>query len=394
MKRFATIILAGALGLGTLQAQNSKVTTAANAQYAGDLLKAKTAIDEAVLHEKTGLEAKTWYLRGEIHNQMARDTSGQYASVSDPLGIALESFRKALAQSDSKNYKVKVGNELFNTYNLFFLKGANAYSAGNYEEAYGNFKKANEANLLQIEANPLAPLDTGVIFNMGLMAEKTDRLGEAVVVYQNLVDMKYGEPYLYSRLSSIYMNEGKNNEALAVLEAGRKNFPADKDIMVAELNYYLNQNKLDVLVGKLEEAISLDPKNAELYFVLGTTHGELIKLDSMNAPMHIESAVKAYDAALAIDPMRFDINLNAGALFYNTAIELNKRMNALPLEKEAEYEKLKVDRNKLYGQALPYFEKAHSIDPKNTDCMIALREIYVRLGQTEKANEMKQLLGN
>ena len=138
----------------------------------------------------------------------------------------------------------------------------------------------------------------------------------------------------------------------------------------------------------------MDPKNTELYFVLGTTNSELIKLDSMNAQQHFEAAIKAYDKALALNPERFDINLNAGALYYNTAIEINKTMNALPLEKEAEYQKLSVERNKLYMQALPYFEKGHQIDPKNTDCMLALKEIYVRTNQKEKAEEMKQLLGN
>lgn len=393
MKRFATIMLAAALGITGVMGQNSKVTTAVNAQYAGDLLKAKTAIDEAVLHEKTKLEAKTWYYRGDIHNQIARDTSTQYADVADPLGIALESFKAALAQSDAKTYKLKVADGLYTTYNLYFLKGANAYSAGNYEEAYINFNKASEANLLQIDANPTAALDTGVIFNLGLMAEKTNRTAEAVASYQKLVDMKYGEPYLYSRLSAIYLEAGRQDEALKVLESGRTNFPSDKDIMVAELNYYLAQNKLGELVGKLENAIKLDPKNAELYFVLGTTHGELIKLDSTNGQAHFDAAVKAYDAALELDKERFDINLNAGALFYNTAIEINKRMNVLPLEKEAEFEKLKIERNRLYQLALPYFENAHRIDAKNMDCMIALKEIYVRLGQTDKAEAIKQQMG-
>ena len=117
--------------------------------------------------------------------------------------------------------------------------------------------------MLQIDANPLAALDTGVVFNMGLMAERTERTAEAVAAYQRLIEMKYGESYLYSRLSNLYMEAGRSDEALKVLETGRTNFPADKDIMIAELNYYLTANKLDVLVSKLDNAIALDPKNTE-----------------------------------------------------------------------------------------------------------------------------------
>lgn len=393
MKRLALVLLAGVVTLQISVAQNSKVTTAANAQYAGDLLKAKQAIDEAVLHEKTGNEANAWQLRGEIHNDIARDTTGQYASVADPLGTALVSLQTALTKPDVKNYRLRIAEQLFITYNLYFTKGAIAYSAGDFEQAFLNFSKANEANMVQIEANPLSALDTGVIFNMGLMAEKTNRTAEAMAAFQKLVDMKYSDPYLYSRLPTYYLDANQPDKALAVLDAGRKNFPNNNDIMVAELNYYLGQGKLNDLVGKLENAIKLDPNNVELYFVMGSTHGELIKLDSTHATEHVAAAAAAYDKALTIDPNRYDINLNAGALFYNTAIEINKKMNALPYEAQAQYDKLKEDRNKLYNQALPYFERAHQIDPAKTDCMIALKEIYVRLNMDSKAEEMKKKLG-
>ncbi|MBK7568814.1 MAG: tetratricopeptide repeat protein [Bacteroidetes bacterium] len=394
MKLFTGFFMIAVLFTTVVNAQNSKVVTASSALFNEEYAKAKEAIDEAILNEKTMGQAKTWFYRGQIYNRIAMDTTGEFSNVADPVGVALESFKNALNMPDVKNYKTDIGAELFTTYNLYFSRGATAYSAGDSEAAYVNFAKAHEANLLQIDAFPLAVLDTGVIFNMGLMAERTGRTTEAVAAYQKLVEMKYSETYLYSKLSNIYLEAGRTADALAILEEGRRNFPKDPEIITAELNYYLSQNKLDVLVSKLENAISLDPKNTELYFVLGTTNSELIKLDSMNAQQHFEAAIKAYDKALALNPERFDINLNAGALYYNTAIEINKTMNALPLEKEAEYQKLSVERNKLYMQALPYFEKGHQIDPKNTDCMLALKEIYVRTNQKEKAEEMKQLLGN
>ena len=394
MKILSGFFVAMSLFTQVAIAQNSKVTTAANAIYAGEYDKAKTARDEAILNEKTKNEAKTWLYRGRVCNLIALDTTGKYASIQDPIGTALESFKTALQMPDVKNYKKDIASELFTTYNLFFARGATAYNAGNSEEAYQYFSKAQEANNLQIDADPTAALDSGVIFNVGLMAERTNRIPEAIAAYQRLVDIKYSESYLYSKLSNLYMTAGRNDDALKVLESGRTNFPQDKDIMISELNFYLAQNRLNELVTKLETAISLDPKNAELYFVLGTTHGELIKLDSVNSQSHFDAAIKAYNQALSIDNNRFDVNLNAGALYYNTAIEINKQMNALPLEKEAEYQRLLGVRNKLYMDALPYFENAHRIDPKNTDCMLALKEIYVRTEQKDKADAIKKEMGN
>ncbi|MBK7443424.1 MAG: tetratricopeptide repeat protein [Bacteroidetes bacterium] len=394
MKIISAIVLSFMVFTSVVNAQNSKVTTAANARYAGEYDKAKQAIDEAILNEKTSVQAKTWVIRGDIHNDIAKDTTGKYSNIANPLDAAFESFKTALTMEDSKNYKVKVAEGLFTTYNLFFMKGLDAYNAGNIEDAYKNFYMANQANMIQMDANPLAILDTGVFYNMGLMAERLGKNAEAIAVYQKLLDIKYEDKDLYTKLSNLYTEGGRADEALKILEAGRAAMPNDKDIMIAELNYYINANKLDILVTKLESAIALDPKNTDLYFVLGTTHGELIKLDSTNGKMHFDAAIVAYDKALALDPNRFDINLNAGALFYNTAIEMNKVMNALPLEKEKEYESLKVERNKLYSRALPYFENAYKIDPTNTDCMLALKEIYVRLDMKEKADEMKAKLGN
>jgi len=405
-----------------VNAQNSKVVTASNAEFNKEYEKARVAIDEAILNEKTAVQAKTWYLRGKIYNAIALDTTGQFSNVTDPIGTALQSFKTAMEMSDVKNYKTDIGGELFTTYNLYFSRGATAYSAGNSEVAYVNFAKAHEANLLQIDAFPLAVLDTGVIFNMGLMAERTGRTTEAVAAYQKLVEMKYSETYLYSKLSNIYLEAGRTEEALAILEEGRKNFPQDKEIQTAELNYYISQKRPDILVDKLNAAIVLDPNNSELYFVLGTTHNELaliykdslkaLKEMSPNASLASDSIKKivskveklydnSYNAcidshvkAISIDPSKFDYYLNLAAIYYNNAIEINKLMNGLPLEQEALYQKYLKERNMLYLQALPYFENAHKINPSSIESMQALKEIYTRTGDTIKSAEMKQKLEN
>ncbi|MEZ5013503.1 MAG: tetratricopeptide repeat protein [Chitinophagales bacterium] len=378
----------------SLVAQPSKVNSAATWLANGELTQARNAIEEATQNEKTMNQTKTWLYRGRIYIAIARDTTGKFLTFdADPLDMAFESFQKALSMPDVKNWKKDIGDELFVTYNLYFSRGANAYNNGDSESAYTNFMKAHEANMLQLDADPEAALDTGVIFNVGLMAERTKRTVEAITYYQKLIDLKYNESYIYTQLSALFEKNGKEDEALKVLELARERFPNDKDVMITELNYYLSRNQLDVLVGKLNAAIELDPGNVELYFVLGTTHGELVKLDSMHAQEHFDAAIEAYSKALQIDPNRYDINLNAGALYYNTAIEINKAMNVLPLEKEAEYQNLLKQRNKLYTDALPYFEAAHRIDPGNVECMLALKEIYVRTDQKDKADEIKKELG-
>lgn len=108
---------------------------------------------------------------------------------------------------------------------------------------------------------------------------------------------------------------------------------------------------------------------------------------------YFDGAINAYKEALALDPENFDNNLYLGALYYNTAIELNKRIINLPLDAEAEYNKLVEERNELYGMALPYFEKAHEINPDDIPTMQALKEIYAKQNNFDKMNEIKKKLG-
>ncbi|MGB4928616.1 MAG: hypothetical protein WBP43_01485, partial [Chitinophagales bacterium] len=113
MKIISAIVLSFMVFTSVVNAQNSKVTTAANARYAGEYDKAKQAIDEAILNEKTSVQAKTWVIRGDIHNDIAKDTTGKYSNIANPLDAAFESFKTALTMEDSKNYKVKVAEGLF-----------------------------------------------------------------------------------------------------------------------------------------------------------------------------------------------------------------------------------------------------------------------------------------
>ena len=53
----------------TAMAQGAKVTSAASNIKYGELAKAKDAIEEAVVHEKTKGQAKAWMVRGDVYKE-------------------------------------------------------------------------------------------------------------------------------------------------------------------------------------------------------------------------------------------------------------------------------------------------------------------------------------
>lgn len=375
-------------------AQSSKVSSAITWLSNGEVDRAKTAIDEAVLNEKTMNEAKTWYYRGKVYSAIASDQSGKFSSLAvSPLDSALRSFKLALTMPDVKNYKKNMILDLQYLQTAYFNNGANSFSAKNYEAAYHNFAMSAEANNLQLDIDPNISVDTGAVFNIGLTAQKIGKIDEAITTYQRLVDMKYNEPFLYQALSDLYMDKAQPELALKVIEAGRTAYPQDEAILVTELNFYLSQGRAGEIVDKLTQAIALDPNNAELYFALGNSYGELMRLDSANSEKYFNGALQAYQSALKLKPDSFEANLNTGALYYNSAIELNKKMIDLPLDAEAAYSKLEKQRNELYKSALPYFEKAHAANKEDIPTMQALKEIYAKTGNYDKMNEIKALLG-
>ena len=53
------------------------------------------------------------------------------------------------------------------------------------------------------------------------------------------------------------------------------------------------------------------------------------------------------------------------------------------------YDMLKKKRDDMFNKALPYFEKAHSIQPDNQDVIGMLASIYQAMDRTADYNKMK-----
>jgi tetratricopeptide (TPR) repeat protein len=460
MKKLSLSLLLILVGL-TSFAQSSKVSSAITYLENGELDRAKEAIELAAVNEKTAIQAKTWFYRGRIYSAIGFDQTGKYSGLSaTPFEEAMTSFNHALTLPDVKNLKRLMLAEYGNLQMGFFNQAAQAYGNKDYQKAHDAFSLSSEANLKQVEIEPTLAMDTGVIFNVGLCAERLGNTEEAMGIYQRLVNMKYNEPYVYQALSEMYASQGKIDEAIQVISDGRRAYPKDQALIITELNFYLTQGKVTEIVDKLNEAISLDPNNVELYFAQGNAYGELMKTavieggtpsasviaclgqpekteeltgkgegaqkwtygsvtfnivegkvsdiegsdknvkaltekcnDKAKYDDYLSKAVASYKKAIEINPSSFDNYLNLGALYYNTAIEINKKMINLPLDADKEYAELEARRSGLYKDALPYFEKAHELDPTNIPTMQALKEIYAKTGNFEKMNAIKKALG-
>lgn len=372
MKKLSILMLA--VLMSTLAgAQGLEVINAYNYLRAGELDNAKSSIDKASRDDKTGVEAKTWYYRGNIYLQIAADQQ-KWAHLSEnPLAEAIEAYTKAREYDVKRKYTEEINQNSAQTLALLFNKGVKDYQEQNFKNAISTFSTIMKYN----------PTDTLALFNMSLSAEKAKDTAVAKESFSKLVEMKYPEAEVYRSLAGIHKAQRDTNQALKVIELGRVAFPENVNLIIDELNIYLARKKTGEVIGKLELACEKDPTNKTLFFALGTAQDKLKEYAKAEA---------AYKRAIEIDSKYFDAYYNLGAMWYNWGVEtFNKTVN-LPASKQKEYDEGKRSYELQFKAALPYLEQALVIDPKDRSTMISLKEIYTRTNDMQKAGEMKKKL--
>jgi tetratricopeptide (TPR) repeat protein len=198
--------------------------------------------------------------------------------------------------------------------------------------------------------------------------------------------------------------EGREKEALAILEKGKEKFPGNTDLLFAEINYFLKMEKLSELIGKLETAIEKEPDNVSLYTTLGNVYDNLYSRETEagndeRATEYFDKALKYYKAAVEKAPDMADAVYSIGALYFNKAVVYNKSIQELEGEgfsKEnlAKMEDMEAKRDKLFDEALPHFKKAEKMNPNDQNTLIALKEIFARKNQLDLSKEFKTRLEN
>jgi len=368
--KFLSLLLVALLGGLTALAQPNKVQSAIIYIRYGEFDKAKEAIDAAVAHPKTIQSAKAWYYRGEVHLGIYGDTAFG-PRFPEALDIALESYRRCIELDTKADHKEDAAKKVANIQGSFYNEGVEAYVNRNYSAAMRRFDQ-----LLQISPN-----DTSVLFNAALTAGKLNDGAKAMQYWKALLENQYNKPGVFVELARLSKSSGDTAMALAYLEQGRKAHPNDIGLVIDELNIYLIQGKQELAIDKLNSAIALDPNNANLYFARGTAY------DNLKQALKAESD---YRQAIAIDSMYFDPTYNLGALFFNAAAEMANEANKIPFSKQKEFLAADAKAKAAFEQARPYLEKAHQLQPEDTNTMVSLQQLYAQLKLNDLSMDMKR----
>ncbi len=424
MKRFFinTIILLFTVSLSYGQEYKKELKNANKmlSKYYLDQDANKASLDEAlttinkVFQMNDALNSsEAWISKGQIFNEIAKnemtkkildDQLGKSSELNTPEAglIALEAFEKGLALAQKKSQTkdalagIKENEEVVNNIGIVY------FQVNDYDQAYKNFNAGIKNYNYLRENKEKSRLDdettrndhyfyTSVAGYFGIAKQ------EILPILKELYAVKYAHPLVYEALYTLTVDQDEN-KASEYLEVGKKVNPDDSSLLFAEINHYLKVGKLDILTGKLKAAIEKEPENVSVYTTLGNVYDQLNQKE--RAEGNIEAADKYFDLAfdyygqaLAKNPNTFDAIYSQGALFYNKAASMVDKLNELSNDYtpagNKKYKAIKDEMDGFFNQALPYFIKAEEIDPKDINVKIALREIYARQGELDKAQEYK-----
>jgi tetratricopeptide (TPR) repeat protein len=210
------------------------------------------------------------------------------------------------------------------------------------------------------------------------MAKNFDKTKEYA---DKLIDIKYKEPKIYTDMVRVSLQDKKDTTlALSYIEKGRTMFEDNMDLITSELDIYIVRKKTDVLKNKLNTALEVSPDNEILHFVLANLY---------KGTNQFADAEKEYLKAIEIRADYEPAVYNLGVLYYSAGKEWNDKLNALPMKdpKTKEYE---AKSNEYFKKAAQYFENSYDMSTvKDKRTKQILRQLFLRLGETEKAEKYK-----
>ena len=386
MKKILLTVVIAAISAVTF-AQKHNIVNASIALRNENFVEAKQYIDEAYNNESTSNEAKMWNYRSKIYLEIAKqhkelDSEAIFKATEAHLKCMQKDkkgrviVRKWTAEEDVLSGLVNCGYLLFNaaidSYNTEDYKASLKYYSTIFDIIpYDSEDQLKRGNITK----------ETILFNSFFSSNKMKDNAKSKELLQELIDIHFNEPAIFIHMSNIYMDEGNSDQALEYLALGREMFEMDQGLVNTEINLYIQLGRTSELIGKLGEALKLDPENDLLLFNRGTIYDQ--QGDFTNAEAD-------YKASLEINPDAFGTNYNLGALYFNTAIEQNNKANAT--SNNSTHKKLKSKADTLFAKALPFLEKAYAIDSKDKNTLLSLKQLYYMNGDYAKSSEMKKTI--
>ena len=403
----------------TVFAQNDELKNAEKALKSNDFATAMSAVNQAeglIANADQKTKAKFYYLKG-----LALYQNGNPNADIEKVGAAFNQLINYENETNKPKYSSEVGMLLNKMIIAVAESASNDYSKAIESKEDTDYLKAAK-EFQQVYA--LSPRDTSYLDNAALVYYFAKDYDSSIKLYEQLLDLNYtgittvfvatnketGEDVVYGdkksmdlqvklglatnpreekkesrremifkNLAQNYSDKGNNEKALEVISKGRSEFSNSYSLLIDEANIYYKAGDNAKFKERLEEAIRLNPTEPTLYYNVG-----VMNMDQKN----IDEAIKNFEKAIELKPDYADAYNNIGAAIIEKAAPIIDQMNK-SLSDFKKYDKLQAQQFEIYRQALPYYEKAYSLNPKSINIVQTLMGLYENLDMPAKLNEIK-----
>jgi hypothetical protein len=402
-------LMAGLLGLvsTTVFAQKGELSKAkeefekaealrGNALGAASLNTAKTSIDKASANAKTASLPETYALKGAIYASLAAQDT--VMATSQPLFNTADEALKKAKELDVKGESARfIQNGNISLSQWMLNKGVKEYREKKFDLAYKSFDYYRQA----------LPDDTNAMYYTALSASASGNYPAAITSYKKLTTVKFSQnPVVYFDLSSIYLVTKDTLSALKTVSEGIEKYPTSAELRKREIEISLQTGRQQEVVGKIQAAITNDPKNKNLYYYAGLTQGQFAEAVAKEITKTKDAIKKAallkqktdffnkaaemYKKALEIDPEFFEAALNMGYVTISPAIDMYNAANQIPGNKQKEYDAAIAKSKEQFELSKPYLLKSVELQPKSIDALNNLKMYYLGTKDTAHANEIQK----
>jgi tetratricopeptide (TPR) repeat protein len=186
----------------------------------------------------------------------------------------------------------------------------------------------------------------------------------------------YGQAILLRKAKKEY------EQAMALLAEAQQKFPNNADLKRYEIVLFQNPSPefFETAVARFEKLTTENPNDTTSLLVYATL---LEKKDA-------DKAIATYKKLLELQPNNLTAIFNVGALYNNKAKDVTDQYNNLIAAKSKDNAQLEALERKIddsFRAALPYFEKAHQLEPENETVLTVLIQITGNLKMMESTEQ-------
>ena len=375
-----------------------------------DFREARDLMEEALAQEPT---AETYYWAGMVGYK-----ENQRENYNEMMGQGINKAAAGQAVVESYNYWLKAdklaqelttdkkGNQVptdpkmrgkLQKMMLEYYKGLELVKYGiylneqrDYEGAYRAFKMHIDIPELEMMQDAKLqkdmPRDTTYIqykYYAAIFAVQSELHPEAVALLEQLKDGEYEAVSTNQFLYQEYVALKDTAKFVATLQNAIARFPQESWFLQNLINYYIFSGQEQTAIDYLATAIANEPNVAQYYLIRGNLNEN---------QKHYAEALADFDQALVIDPTMADAQAGKGRVYYNQAVKMNE--DAAMISDNKAYKKALEEMNAVFLESLPFFEKAHELNPTDRTYIQTLKGLYYRFGMDDKYNEMNEKLQN